>query len=170
MHVQAEAFIKKAIADRGPFTGHVVELGSRDVNGGVRNLFPDAKSYLGIDIDPGPDIDLVIDAADWVPDKKYCCVVSTETFEHTPRWPEILLVAATAITPDGVVLITCATSPRRPHSAQIDEHPPKRGEYYGNVSPADFLQAARKAGLKPDISVDHAHGDLYAICTLAGKS
>lgn len=157
----------QALRQHGPITGAVVEIGSRNVNGGVRDLLPDAESYLGIDIVSGPGVDLVCDAADWVPDRTYDLVICNETFEHTPRWREILVVAARAMSRDGLLLLTCATVPRKPHSAHTDRAGVRYGEYYGNVLAMDFRRAAVEAGLSCDIIVDSDRGDLTASCRLA---
>lgn len=166
MHTQVKDYVKRVIRQHGPFTGAVVEIGSQDVNGTVRDLFSDASSYLGIDIMSGPNVDLVIDAADWQPEEKFCCIISTETFEHTARWPEILKVAAEALEQTGILIITCASNPRKPHSAHTDKARVKPGEYYSNVSRRDFLVAANAAGLKVEVEVNYQHGDLYACCWL----
>jgi hypothetical protein len=165
MHTLAREYMEKAVAKYGPFTGPVVEFGSRNINGGSRDLFPEAQSYLGIDIMPGNGVDIVTDASKWVSNKKYCCVVSNETFEHTPNWKDMLKVAKDVLIPRGVLLITCATSPRTPHSATIANSRPHHEEYYGNVSEAEFKKAVKNLGFKCEVSVDHVKGDLYASCT-----
>ena len=163
MHVAARMFVKKVLAAYGPINGHVVEFGSQDVNGEVRSLFPTAKSYLGIDTCGGPGVDVIQDAAEWLPGKAYACVITTETFEHTPRWREMLEVAASALAPDGIMVVTCASGTRRPHSATLADKRPAVGEYYANVQEADFRQAAATAGLLAEVSTDTMHGDLYAV-------
>jgi hypothetical protein len=162
MHTAAQEFVKKSLHGYGPVTKHVVEFGSQDVNGEARSLFPAAQSYLGIDISSGPGVDLVQDAADWSPDKAYACVISTETFEHTPRWREMLKLAASALAPDGIIIVTCASGTRRPHSATLPNKRPASDEYYANVQPTEFRQAATAVGLLADIIVDIEGGDLYA--------
>ena len=118
----------------------VVEVGSFDVNGGVRDLFPNATVYLGIDLKPGRGVDLVMDAAEWVPDRLYDCAVSTETFEHTPKWRQILRRMKDALSPGGVLVMTCATTGRNPHSCLgFPVVPPD--EFYGNVTEEEFRKA-----------------------------
>ena len=168
MHAPIKNFVSKAIIENGPFNGDIAEIGSRDVNGGIKHLFSDYESYTGIDILDGENVDIVIDAADWKPDKKYCCIVSTETFEHTKNWPQILKVCSDSLTDNGVLIITCATNPRIPHSAHTDKERVMFGEYYGNVSRQDFVAAAVAAGLAPRVKIDSRAGDLYAICWKKG--
>jgi hypothetical protein len=132
MHTEAMDFVKAQVASYGPF-GRVVEFGSQDINGSVRELFGDAE-YLGIDVVPGPGVDLVADAAEWKTRRKYDCVVCCEVFEHTPRWPMILERAYEALRLKGLLILTAATDPREPHSA-VDGWDLKEGEYYYNVDP-----------------------------------
>lgn len=163
MHIAAREFAQKALSEYGLVTGNVLEFGSQDVNGEVRSFFPDAKSYLGIDICDGPGVDLVQDAADWQPDKAYACIITTETFEHTPRWREILERAVRALAPDGIMIVTCASGARRPHSATIANKRPAPGEYYANVQEAEFRQAVTAVGLLAEVTTDIERGDLYAV-------
>lgn len=162
MHTAAHHFVEKALHDYGSVTGDVVEFGSRDANGGVRDLFGQARSYLGIDAAPGTGVDLVQDAALWRPAHGYACVISTETFEHTSSWRELLRIGALALAPDGIMIITCASSKRPRHSATIAGQPPAPGEYYANVQPGEFRTAAEGFGLQATVTT---HGnDLYAVC------
>jgi SAM-dependent methyltransferase len=47
-----------------PRPGRVLEVGSLDVCGNPRSLFPDAESYVGLDLVAGPNVDRVGDAHD----------------------------------------------------------------------------------------------------------
>jgi SAM-dependent methyltransferase len=166
MHVEARRFIEGAVIKYGPLRGDIVEIGSQNVNGGIRNLFKSAKSYLGIDIEEAEGVDLVIDAVKWQPKQKYDLVISMETFEHAPLWPQILSVMASALKDGGIMLITCATTPRQPHSANKDKMRPERDEYYENVDKNDFFRIATAIGLDCEVTTDNVRGDLYAVCRL----
>jgi len=75
MHAEAYAWVAKhATAD--PVA--VLDLMGRFINGSPRDLFPNATSYTVLDIEPGPDVDIVADAATWQPggrrwDLALCC-------------------------------------------------------------------------------------------------
>lgn len=69
----------------------VLEVGSYDVNGSVRELYPSsiAKSYVGVDIAPGPGVDVVWPAERLVERfglESFDVVVSTEMLEHVADW------------------------------------------------------------------------------------
>lgn len=131
MHEAVREYVRQFASDQ-PI--RVLELGSRDVNGNVRDLFP-AAHYHGIDRLEGPGVDEVADACHWRPDGElYDLVLCLEMLEHAwPRGP-ILLTARQALRPGGRLVITCAGEGRPIHSG-IDGGPQLYvGEYYSNVS------------------------------------
>lgn len=159
MHAQAFDFVARHAAGIAPRA--VLEIGSHDVNGGVRGLFPTAQRYHGIDIAAGPGVDEVADAADWRATEAFDVVVSTEVLEHAPRWRDVVQNAWDALAPGGVLLLTCATDPRPEHSA-IDGWGLRDGEWYANVPASEAI--AFVLGVAPrrwlaEVGVDR--GDLY---------
>lgn len=86
----------------------VVELGSRNVNGTVRDLF--TGTYLGIDREAGPGVDVVADVEDPHTALRFGqadVVISTEALEHTPHPERFLRTAAHLCRPGGTLLLTC---------------------------------------------------------------
>ena len=160
MHAEAFAYVAGALAGRS--FGSVLDVGGRNVNGTVRDLFP-AAAYTALDIAPGGGVDIVADAADWTPPSTFDAVVCCEVFEHTPRWPEILRTMAAALELGGTAIVTAASLDRTPHSA-VDGGPLRDGEYYGNVDPRDLAAAMRAAGFTGKVTV-HPRGDVYATAT-----
>lgn len=61
----------------------ILEIGSYNVNGTVRELFPDCPHYAGIDIVPGPTVDLLCNAHD-IPleDASLDVILCAEMLEH----------------------------------------------------------------------------------------
>lgn len=133
MHAEAFEYVER-FATTEPLD--VLDIGGRNVNGSVRDLFPGA-AYTALDIREGVGVDIVADAATWTPPCQYDLVISTETFEHTPAWRDIVGTAYDACKPGGRVVFTMAGPGRPPHSA-IDGGPLQEGEYYGNVDPVDL--------------------------------
>jgi len=135
MHAEAIAFVYEQ-SRRFPI-GHVLEIGGLAVNGNIRHLVPH-KSWHCVDIVPGPSVDEVADAADYIPTKNYDLVVCLEVFEHTWRWREIIPVMYKAVSDqDGNVLISAACEPRAPHGA-YGATDPEPHEWYQNVSPNEL--------------------------------
>ena len=142
----------------------VLEIGGRWINGGVRDLFPNADPYVSLDIVDGPAVDIVADASTWVPDRSYDLIVCTEVFEHTTEWPQILRTMASACVPGGRLVLTMAGPGRPPHGASGGPWEP--GEHYENVDPEDLRRELAAAGWTC-IDVDHLPipGDTRATAT-----
>jgi SAM-dependent methyltransferase len=97
----------------------VLEVGSYDVNGGVREMLePVARYYVGVDIRPGPGVDVVCDAAAVHTLGLFDVVVSTEMMEHAADWRGALRGMVRALTSGGVLVLTM----RGPGSGRHD-HP-----------------------------------------------
>src|SRR5580765_6950114 len=109
MHAEALLFARRALAGLS-VTGHVVEIGSRDINGSVRQLLQwRAYSYVGLDVAPGAGVDIVADGATFVPREAPDLVVCMETLEHAEQACAIVRNAAAILRPGGRLLVTCAT-------------------------------------------------------------
>lgn len=117
----------------------VLDIGGRDLNGSPRMFFPNANPYHVLDLRPGPNVDIVADAASWRGNREqYDLVICTEVFEHAKKWREILWTAWELLRPGGWILFTCAGPGRPPHSG-IEAVPGLiDGEWYANVSPQDI--------------------------------
>lgn len=162
MHAEAFAWVA-AHATQDEVT--TLDLGGRNVNGSIRDLFPNNTRYVAVDIREGDGVDVVADASTWVPDTEYDVVVSTETFEHTPVWPDICLTAFKALRTGGKLILTMA-GPGRPEHSAIDGGPLRPSEYYGNVDPEHLKQVLIVAGFK-DVIVDFrvSPADTRAVAT-----
>lgn len=62
----------------------ILDIGARDINGTLRACAPQPCEYVGIDLQPGPGVDLVLqDAYSYpFPSASFDLIVSTSTFEH----------------------------------------------------------------------------------------
>ncbi len=98
----------KTVIERYPQAGkRVLEIGSYDVNGNVRDLFADAASYLGIDKRPGPNVDVQIDihtkGGHWT---KFDTVLCLEMLEHDTHPYDTLETAWSVLDYGGRVIVT----------------------------------------------------------------
>jgi SAM-dependent methyltransferase len=162
MHAGARDYIAAQL--QGRTFGSAVEIGGRDINGGIRDLVS-AVDYTAIDLYPGIGVDIVADATQWKPDEPVDLVVCCEVLEHAPDPRAIVEAALSWLKPRGLLLLTCATDPRAPHSTH-DGGPVRDGEHYGNIDPEDLMRWLREAGAwglegMPTVS-DYNAGDLYA--------
>lgn len=150
MHNEAYQWVQRH-ATTDPVS--VLDIGGRNINGSVRDLFPAADPYIALDIREGYGVDIVADAASWTPDRAYDVVVCTEVFEHTHVWPQICATAYTALRAGGQLILTMAGPGRQPHSA-VDGASIRDGEYYANVDPAELERVLKECGFT-DVTVDY---------------
>jgi SAM-dependent methyltransferase len=128
------------------FTGKkILEIGSLNINGSVRPFFTGCE-YLGIDVGPGRDVDLVCKGEDYdAPDASFAVTISCECFEHNPKWVETFHNMIRMTKPNGLVIMTCATAGRPEHGTARTspaDSPLTIGlgwNYYLNLTAEDFF-------------------------------
>jgi hypothetical protein len=118
----------------------VLEIGSLDINGSIRGLF-DAKTYIGVDLDNGPSVDVVGEGQNLTyDDGSFDVTVSAECFEHNPYWLETFLNMCRMSS--SFVIFTCASEGRPEHgtSATTPQNSPftVKWDYYKNLNKEDF--------------------------------
>ncbi|OLE27982.1 MAG: hypothetical protein AUG44_08825 [Actinobacteria bacterium 13_1_20CM_3_71_11] len=158
MHAEALSWFTER-AGRFGGLGVVVDVGGRNINGGLRHLFP-AERYTGIDLHPGPDVDVVCDIRAWVPGELADVVLCAEVLEHADDGEGVVAACRKLLKPGGVLLLSAAAPPRAPHSG-IDGGAIRDGEYYGNVEP-DVLRGWLSVFSSCDITYRADVGDVYA--------
>jgi len=92
--------------------GRLLEVGSCDINGSPRSVFPDATLYLGIDQADGAGVDIVVEAelflefalCPWA-DTVVCC----ECLEHVVRPWNIVAGLKRVLKPGGLLWISTPT-------------------------------------------------------------
>ena len=147
----------------------VLDIGGRDVTGpwggSPRPLFPNATAYRVLDIADGPDVDVVADAATWVPDREYDIALCVELFEHTDSWPAICATAFAALAPGGTFIATMAGPGRPPHGAR-GASGLELGEHYANIRPERLAAVLNRVGFA-DVTVDvqPSPADVRAVAT-----
>lgn len=122
----------------------VLEVGSLDINGTVRDFFENCH-YVGIDIGPGPGVDAVANGADVdFPTNQFDVSVSAECFEHNPDWVKTFHNMHRMTRRAGLIVFTCASEGRPEHGtsrSDIGSSPltvDLGWEYYRNLNEADF--------------------------------
>lgn len=140
----------------------VIEIGSRNINGTIRDHFPKA-TWIGIDLYDGPLVDIVCDASEFTPEESVEIVICCEVFEHTASWDTIISRSINWLKPNGKIIITCAGIGRKPHSA-IDGGDLKKDEWYKNISMNNIKSALLTAGfINIKVSYNEFWHDTYAI-------
>ena len=119
MNGEVFLFTRKVGYQRGQ---RVLEIGSMDVNGSVRENFHDAQ-YIGIDFRDGPGVDLVMDALD-LPSKfpagYFDIVLCLETLEHCEQWSSVLRAGWGVLKTGGRMCVTTPSQKKGYHGYPHD--------------------------------------------------
>lgn len=165
MHQEVLDYVHEMVLGTGPFTS-VLEIGGRNVNGGVRDFFPGAY-YWAVDITEGPGVDEVCDFGTRVKPstEHWDCIVCTEVLEHAPNAEQIIRNAHDHLAEHGVLIMTMANEKRQPHSAYDPSPrpgviaPPRPDEFYRGVTLAMLCDWMRAAGFQ-SFDTDQIGADL----------
>jgi SAM-dependent methyltransferase len=166
MHLAQIKFLRTVKRDQPQFFQgvKVLDCGSLDLNGNNRQFF-DGSDYTGVDLVPGPNVDIVCPVHELnLPDGSFDVVISGEMLEHDRHHRRSLRKIYDLVRPGGLLLITCATDPRQAHGVDghIPHQSPGTNDYYQNIDIADI-----DSTLPADLfrvtfyRVDRIIGDLY---------
>lgn len=108
MHASVKAWVSEQL----PLISgmKVIELGSYNVNGTVRDCVATLKpsAYIGVDIRNGPGVDLVADVSSGIDlPGDFDLVISTETLEHVQSWTLFIREMKRLTKQGGHLLLTC---------------------------------------------------------------
>jgi SAM-dependent methyltransferase len=90
----------------------VLEVGSKYVNGSVRPLierFCSPKEYIGVDIEPGKFVDLILPAeklVEYFGPESFDIVIATELLEHVQNWRLVVGNLKSVLKRGGYIYIT----------------------------------------------------------------
>jgi SAM-dependent methyltransferase len=150
MHSSVMAWTKHVVDTYDLAGQSVLEVGSQDFNGSVRDFF--TGPYIGCDIAMYRGVDVIADAQDlsqWG-DGEWDVVVSTEMLEHCPRPWVAMAEMARVCKPGGHLLITARGYDHR-GCWEVHGYP---YDYY-RFSDMSMRQLAEDAGL----TVEHLDAD-----------
>lgn len=170
MHQAAYNYIERQRPALSPLAGkRGVNIGAYNVNGSVAPLLSGGSvELIGVDIRPGPDVDLVVQPGQTLAqalaaagiELDFHFVVSTETIEHAADPEQLLRDAWEVLRPGGVLLLTGAAPERTPHGCDGGSVVPE-GESYQNIDP---VQLREWLSAWVDVEIEHNPdlGDVYA--------
>jgi SAM-dependent methyltransferase len=86
---------------------NILDIGSLDVNGTLREISPNGARYIGTDIVPGNGVDIVLEDpyALPFPDRHFDAVVSTSCFEHDKMFWLTFIEAARVLSDRGFLYL-----------------------------------------------------------------
>jgi hypothetical protein len=123
------------------YVDSVLEFGSRNINGSVRNLFYLVGTYVSVDCVAGDGVDTVCLAHEYKSEEKFDVGICCEMLEHDPHWKLTLINLCHHVVSGGTILITCATG-NRPRHGTLDSDGEVFGPsslYYRNLQACDIL-------------------------------
>lgn len=85
-----------AFAARVPANASVLDVGSQDVCGCYKSLFP-TQEYIGIDVAAGRNVDIVVEPYDWanLGGRQFDYIITGQALEHIEfPWETMKLIAA----------------------------------------------------------------------------
>lgn len=99
----------------------VIDLGSSNVNGSYRELIPPNAEYLGLDLEPGPGVDIVLTDPYRLPleDESIDVVLSGQMLEHCAHFWRVFTEISRVIKPSGL-LFSIAPSAGPIHRFPVD--------------------------------------------------
>lgn len=146
----------------------VLDVGSKDYNGGVRELF-DGATYVGVDCSPGKGVDVVAFGHEYDSPDPFDVAVCCETLEHDPHWRLTVGNLLRLLRPGGMFVGTWAGPNRPEHGTRRTAHPEEPDtygpdpDYYANISADEFRGVAggRLTGL--EVTDGRGGQDVYAV-------
>lgn len=108
MFWKIEYFIREFYKQKGPFD-RILDVGSRNINGSVKDGLGPYKEFTGIDFLPGKDVDIVMNGHDIAKEfdgEIFDLVTCCETMEHDVRFWETVYGMRKVLKPGGYLLVT----------------------------------------------------------------
>lgn len=122
---------------------NVLEIGSYDVNGSVKQQFNFTRKYIGIDLTSGPNVDVVLDGSQVDElNQNFDMILSFECFEHAKNWKTIFKKIYSILNTNSFVVLSMASTGRVEHGTSRSgqwQSPGTSDEYYKNLTKKDFL-------------------------------
>lgn len=167
MHDEVMQFCRVVVQQYRDPMRRVLDVGSFNMNGTTRGLFPSDATYVGIDVHAGPGVDWVgpaheFPATGW-DGRFFDVMVSTECLEHDRHWAQTLRACSQVVRPGGLVVLTCATGRRAPHALEIWPD-----GYYRNLGAEEVLGALRGGAVSATAQVVRGQMDLQVWGTRDG--
>jgi len=145
---------------------NVLEIGSQDINGTVRDFFQKGANYLGLDLGMAKGVDWTIPGElVELPDQWASICISTECFEHAASWEQILMNMIRITRTNGLLILSIAGHGRATHGTVDSEvgSSPFTTSYYKNLGTDDFIQKIKLGHYfkRHSFQVDSEAGDTY---------
>lgn len=124
----------------------ILDLGSMDVNGSLRQVAPTGVEYVGVDIAEGPGVDIVVTPTDPLPlpDASFDLIVATSVLEHDPMFWMTFLEMCRKAKPGGFVYFNA------PSNGLVHRYPDDNWRFYPDCGKA-LVRWASSQGLDVEL-------------------
>jgi SAM-dependent methyltransferase len=118
----------------------ILEVGSQNVNGALRDEAPPGCSYTGVDLEAGPGVDIVLERPHELPfdDETFDAIVSSSCFEHDAMFWLSFLEVVRVTKPGGLIYISA------PSNGAYHCHPVDNWRFYPDAAVALAQWAGRQ--------------------------
>jgi len=104
-------FCKSNLKEKDIYNKKIIEVGSRNKNGSIRQYIESKKpkEYIGIDIFEGKGVDKICDASNIInvfPKNYFDILVSTELLEHVEDWQTVIHNFKMVVNSGGIIILT----------------------------------------------------------------
>src|SRR3982750_82046 len=110
----------------------ILEIGAQIVNGSLRSSAPPTTKYLGVDIEEGEGVDLVVNPGEPLPldDGQFDLVMATSVFEHDMAFWRTFLEMCRKAKPGGHIYISA------PSNGKVHRYPRDCWRFYPDAGSA----------------------------------
>jgi SAM-dependent methyltransferase len=90
----------------------ILEIGSLDVNGSLREVATPTTDYIGVDLEEGPSVDVVVKPGERLPfdDSSFDLIMASSAFEHDPRFWDTFIEMCRVARPGGHVYVNAPSN------------------------------------------------------------
>ncbi|WP_170937277.1 MULTISPECIES: methyltransferase domain-containing protein [Rhodomicrobium] len=119
----------------------ILDVGSYNVDGSLRDFKPESWEFIGADLEAGPGVDVLMEAPDRLPfaDDDFDAVISSSTYERAAHFWMLLLETVRVTRPGGYIYINA------PSNGAFRQFPLDYWRFYPDAGLA-FVDWVRKNG------------------------
>lgn len=130
----------------------VLDIGSYDMNGSARQMFSECRQYVGVDVRPGPGVDVVATTGktSFKPGE-FDTIVYLSVFEHDPDWDKNFLHNLQWVKKGGLIITGWGAEGNVMHGPLP----------WALVPHKDFSKAAKEQKWPVEILDEFFEGDRY---------
>ena len=130
----------------------IIDLGSSDVNGSIKDQINFKSDYIGVDLQKGKNVDLVLKDPYKFPfeNESIDIIVSISTFEHIEFFWETFTEMLRVLRPNGLIFINA------PSNGPFHRHDTDNWRFYPDAG-SSLVKWGKKKGFNPQLLESFVH-------------